>query len=60
MRHAVPAGDDQANGRAVLGEQRLAVHRIGEDDLVAPGLGDRERAFVGAFLAALDPAVEAR
>jgi hypothetical protein len=55
--HAVPAGHDQAKRRAVLGLERAAVHLVGEEDLRANPLLDREAALVVLLQVSLDPAV---
>ena len=60
VRHPVPAGHDQAQRIAVLRRQRLAVHRVGEQHLVAQRIVEREAALVDMLDAALDAAVERR
>src|SRR6185312_17497284 len=54
-----PAGDDQAERKAVLGRKRLPIDLVGEKDLVALRLGDRKAPLVGVLEVALDAAVEA-
>ena len=56
--HPVPAGHDQAQREAVLGRQRLAVHRVGDQHLVAKRLGQRQAALVLLHLAALEAPIE--
>ena len=58
VRHPVPAGDDQPERKAVLRRKRLPVDLVGEEDLVALRLGDREAPLVGVLDVALDAAVE--
>jgi hypothetical protein len=58
LRHPVPAGDDQAEREAVLGEERAAVHPVGEEDVVAQRLPDRQAALVLLALPAFDAPVE--
>ena len=60
MRHAVPAGDDQAKREAVLRRERPAVDLVGEHDLVAQRLVELQAACVVVLDLALDAAVEAR
>ena len=57
-RHPVPARHDEAKREAVLGEERPAVHPVGEEDVVAGRLLEREAARVVLLLAAFDAAVE--
>src|SRR5207245_9977077 len=40
--HAVPARDDQPDGRSVLREDRPAIHLEGEEGVRVPRLGERE------------------
>ena len=46
VRHPVPAGNDQPQRIAVLGRQRLPVHRVDEQHLVAERILEREAPFV--------------
>src|SRR5207248_9835756 len=57
--HAVPAGDDEAQWKAVLRRQGPAVDRVGEQDLAARRLSDRKAALVVLVDPALHAAVHA-
>ena len=58
VRHPVPAGHDQPEREAVLGEERRAVHLVGEQHVVAERLFEGKAALEDLLLAALVAAVE--
>ena len=58
-RHAVPTGHHEAQGSAVLRQQRLAVHRVDHQHVGAHRLGHGEAARVVVLGAAVDAAVGA-
>ena len=55
--HPVPLRDDEPQREAVRGRQRLPVHLVGEQDVPAHGLLDREAALVVLLDALVDAAV---
>ena len=56
--HAVPAGHHQAQREAVLGQQRRAVHLVGQQGVALQHLRQRQRALEGLPHAALQSVVE--
>src|SRR5260370_22774430 len=60
MSHSVPARDDEPQWKTMLRRQRLSVDRVGEEHLVAIGLGKREAALVLLLDVALNAAIHAR
>ena len=59
VRHAVPAGDDEAQRKPVLGGQRPAVHLVGQEGLVTTRLGEGQAALVMLLDAPLHATIEA-
>src|ERR1051325_6687462 len=57
--HPVPAGDDEAQRETVLRRERLAVHLVGEQQVVAERFPEREAALVALLDVAVDAPVEA-
>ena len=58
-RHAIPAGHDQAQGKAVLGQQRCPVHGPDEQHVVAQGHLAPQAAAKGVLMPAVEAAVGA-
>src|SRR5207302_3517767 len=55
--HAVPSRHHEAQWKPVLRRERLPVDRIGEEDLLARGLGHAEAALIVLLDTTLNPAV---
>ena len=45
-RHAVPVGHDEPQGRTVLRRERHPVHLVGEENLPAQGILQRQASLV--------------
>src|SRR5205807_9811415 len=56
--HAIPAGNDQPQRKAVLRRQRMTVDGVGEEDVLIERVGDTQVALVVLLDAALDAVVE--